>query len=110
MRESKPILFQKGHIGRMETKNRIVMAPMGTTADGDGGYSARTIRYFAERAKGGTGLIITGRNASVLEFEGYSCSALSNYHHVNRLAALADTVHAYGCKLCVQILPSRRPD
>ncbi len=105
MRESKPILFQKGHIGRMETKNRIVMAPMGTTADGDGGYSARTIRYFAERAKGGTGLIITGRNASVLEFEGYSCSALSNYHHVNRLAALADTVHAYGCKLCVQIGP-----
>ena len=89
----------------MELKNRIIMAPMGTTADGDGGYSARTIRYFTERAKGGTGLIITGRNASVLEFEGYSCSALSNYHHVNRLAALADNVHAYGCKICVQIGP-----
>lgn len=89
----------------MELKNRVVMAPMGTTADGDGGYSARSIRYFTERAKGGTGLIITGRNASVLEYEGYSCSALSNYHHVNRLAALADNVHAYGAKLCVQIGP-----
>lgn len=89
----------------MELKNRIVMAPMGTSADGDGGYSARTIRYFTERAKGGTGLIITGRNASVLEYEGYSCSALSNFHHVNRLAALADNVHAYGAKLCVQIGP-----
>lgn len=102
---SKPMLLRRGRIGSMELKNRVVMAPMGTTADGDGGYSARTIRYFTERAKGGTGLIITGRNASVLEFEGYSCSALSNYHHVNRLAALADSVHAYGCKLCVQIGP-----
>lgn len=102
---SKPMLLQRGYIGNMELKNRVVMAPMGTTADGDGGYSARSIRYFAERAKGGTGLIITGRNASVLEFEGYSCSALSNYHHVNRLAALADQVHAYGSKLCVQIGP-----
>ena len=99
------MLLCRGHIGKMELKNRIIMAPMGTTADGDGGYSARTIRYFTERAKGGTGLIITGRNASVLEFEGYSCSALSNYHHVNRLAALADNVHAYGCKICVQIGP-----
>lgn len=102
---SKPLLLKRGYIGNMELKNRVVMAPMGTTADGDGGYSARTIRYFTERAKGGTGLIITGRNASVLEYEGYSCSALSNYHHVNRLAALADSVHAYNCKLCVQIGP-----
>ena len=99
------MLLTKGRIGSMELKNRVVMAPMGTTADGDGGYSARSIRYFTERAKGGTGLIITGRNASVLEYEGYSCSALSNYHHVNRLAALADNVHAYGAKLCVQIGP-----
>lgn len=99
------MLLSRGRIGNMELKNRVVMAPMGTTADGDGGYSARSIRYFTERAKGGTGLIITGRNASVLEYEGYSCSALSNYHHVNRLAALADNVHAYGSKLCVQIGP-----
>ena len=99
------MLLAKGRIGSMELKNRVVMAPMGTTADGDGGYSARSIRYFTERAKGGTGLIITGRNASVLEYEGYSCSALSNYHHVNRLAALADNVHAYGAKLGVQIGP-----
>ena len=92
MNKDRSMLLCRGHIGKMELKNRIIMAPMGTTADGDGGYSARTIRYFTERAKGGTGLIITGRNASVLEFEGYSCSALSNYHHVNRLAALADRV------------------
>ena len=101
----KPLLLTKGRIGKMELKNRIVMAPMGTTGDADGGYSARSIEYFEERAKGGTGLIITGRNASVLEYEGYSCSALSDYHHVNRLGILADRLHAYGAKLCVQIGP-----
>lgn len=102
---NKPLLLKKGKIGNLELKNRIVMAPMGTTGDADGGYSERSIRYFEERAKGGTGLIITGRNASVLEYEGYSCSALSDYHHVNRLGILADTVHAYDSKLCVQIGP-----
>jgi len=98
-------LLEKTNIGRMEIKNRVAMAPMGTTADGDGGYSVRSIRYFEERAKGGTGLIITGRNASVLEYEGYSCSALSNFHHVNRLSTLAEKVHMYDAKLCVQIGP-----
>ena len=52
----KPLLLTKGRIGKMELKNRIVMAPMGTTGDADGGYSARSIEYFEERAKGGTGL------------------------------------------------------
>ena len=28
----KPLLLTKGRIGKMELKNRIVMAPMGTTA------------------------------------------------------------------------------
>ena len=32
------MLLTKGRIGSMELKNRVVMAPMGTTADGDGGY------------------------------------------------------------------------
>lgn len=105
MKINKSPLLKKGRIGNMELKNRIVMAPMGTTGDADGGYSQRSIQYFEERAKGGTGLIITGRNASVLEYEGYSCSALSNYHHVNRLGILADRLHAYGAKLCVQIGP-----
>jgi 2-enoate reductase len=64
-----------------------------------------TIRYYAERAKGGVGLIITGRNASVLEYEGFSHHALANFHHVNRLSALVHHVHAYNAKLCVQIGP-----
>ncbi|MGE5380092.1 MAG: FAD-dependent oxidoreductase [Methylocystaceae bacterium] len=55
-------LFSPGHIGRCETKNRIIMAPMGNInmADTTGRPLPKMIEYFRERARGGTGLIITG--------------------------------------------------
>ena len=98
-------LFTKVKIGNFTIKNRIAMAPMGTTSDGDGGYSIRTIRYFEERAKGGTGMIITGMNAACTDFEKYTCSRLDDFHHVNRLTVLCERVHQYGTKLCVQLGP-----
>lgn len=98
-------LFTEVSIGNVKIKNRVAMAPMGTTSDGDGGYSARSIRYFEERAKGGTGLIITGMNAACTLFEKYTCSRLDDFHHVNRLTVLCERVHQYGAKLCVQLGP-----
>ncbi len=98
-------LFEPMKIGKMEVKNRIVMAPMGTQNDGDGGYSTRTARYFEERAKGGTGLIITGRNASTTIFEEYSTTLLDKAQHVPRLNLLIEKCHLYGAKVCVQIGP-----
>ena len=55
-------LFDKTSIGTMKLKNRIFMSPMGTTGEADGAYNIDAINYFMERAKGGTGLIITGAN------------------------------------------------
>lgn len=98
-------LFEKGTIGNMKLKNRIIMAPMGTTADVDGGYNVRSIDYFVERAKGGVGLIITGANIVSTKFEDRPCNQLDNFHQVDRLGILADKVHQYGAKLCVQLTP-----
>lgn len=98
-------LFEPVQIGKMTVKNRIVMAPMGTQNDGDGGYSTRTARYFEERAKGGTGLIITGRNASTTLFEDYSTTLLDRAQHVPRLNLMIEKCHLYGAKVCVQIGP-----
>ena len=55
-------LFEPGKIGRLLVKNRIVMAPMGVfgLVEPDGRISQRGIDYYAERAKGEAGLIITG--------------------------------------------------
>ena len=53
-------MFQKGRIGKLELKNRIVMPAMGVSlATSTGEASDEIIRYYEERAKGGCGLIIT---------------------------------------------------
>ncbi len=53
-------LFEPGKIGAIVVKNRLVMAPMiaGSTSP-EGFIEPRTIDYYAARAKGGVGLIIT---------------------------------------------------
>lgn len=58
---TKPLqkLFTPIKIGSMELKNRIIMSPMTTTwAPNDGTVPDKMIDYWAERAKGGVGLII----------------------------------------------------
>lgn len=92
-------------IGSMEVPNRICMAPMGTKADPDGGFCVRDLHYYEERAKGGTGLIITGRVAATEKYEMRSHHVLDNYHQVGRLSILAERIHRYGSKLCIQIGP-----
>jgi len=98
-------LFTKASIGKMTLKNRVVMAPMGIKSEPDGGFSTRGIRYFEERARGGAGMIITGRVATQDKYEMRSHHLLTGYHHINRLSLLAEKVHIYGTKLCVQIGP-----
>ena len=60
-----PMLFQPITIGKLNIKNRLVMAPMATTyANLDGSVSDRLLRYYEERARGGVG-IVTVEGASV---------------------------------------------
>ncbi|MBU9745702.1 NAD(P)/FAD-dependent oxidoreductase [Lachnospiraceae bacterium ASD3451] len=98
-------LFEKTQIGSMKLKNRIVMGPMGTTGEADGAYNIDAINYFMERAKGGTGLIITGANVVSTKYEPRPCTELSNFHHVERLNMLIDRCHHFGAKVCVQLSP-----
>lgn len=55
-------LFEPDQIGKCKLMNRIVMAPIGNInmADPTGRPLDKMIEYFIERAKGGTGLLITG--------------------------------------------------
>jgi len=98
-------MFEKEKIGKMELRNRIIMDPMGTTTDTDGGFSERSIRYYVERAKGGAAMIITGANTATTEYETRPCNVLDNFFKVGRLNLLADKIHQYGAKFCVQITP-----
>jgi 2-enoate reductase len=64
------------------------------------------VRYFEERAKGSAGLIFTGANVVSTKYDGKRPSPeISGLNHVERLEMIADRVHAYDAKLCVQLSP-----
>ena len=98
-------LFEKGKIGNLTIRNRVFMAPMGTTGESDGAYNMSCINYFEERAKGGVGLIITGANIVSTKYEDRPCNELSGFHHVERLAMLIERCHHNGAKVVVQLTP-----
>ena len=99
-------LFSKGKIGSMETKNRIVMSPMGIhLGNPDGSMSDETVAFYAERAKGGVGVIFT-EVTMVEESRGReNCKQMSAAHdkHIEGLKKLADEIHKYDSKILVQI-------
>lgn len=104
-------LFMPGKIGALEIKNRIVMAPMGTTGlvELDGRYSQRGIDYFAARAKGGVGLIETGLMVVDVEIEKRAWGPWSGYPradsplYIARLNELTDAVHEYDSRIAAQL-------
>lgn len=98
-------ILEEGKIGSLTLRNRVFMTPMGTATDPDGGFSKRNVNYYAERAKGGTGLIITAGTLVTDKFENRLTNLLDNVNKVDRLHQLAENVHFYGAKLCVQITP-----
>jgi NADH:flavin oxidoreductases, Old Yellow Enzyme family len=99
-------LFSKGKIGAMETKNRIVMTPMGIhLGNSDGSMSDETVAFYAARAKGGVGVIFT-EVTMVEESRGRgNCKQMSAAHdkHITGLKKLADEIHKYDSKIVVQI-------
>lgn len=99
-------LFEKTRIGSCELKNRFAMAPMGPLGLGDaeGGFNQRGIDYYTERAKGGTGLIITGVTFVDNEVEEHAmpscpCSTYNPVHFVRTAREMTERIHAYGAKV-----------
>ena len=59
-----PLLAAPASIGRLELKNKIIMAPMGSNFAGEDGHTTEQLEsYYEERAKGGVGLIILETSA-----------------------------------------------
>lgn len=103
-------LFTPIKIGKCEIKNRFAMAPMGPLglADAEGGFNQRGIDYYTERAKGGTGLIITGVTFSDCEVETQSMpncpnSTYNPVHFVRTGREMTERIHAYGSKIFLQM-------
>jgi len=98
-------MFTPIKIGSMEIRNRLVVPPMGSNlANDDCTISQRMVDYYAERAKGGFGLITievtavspTGR-AIIRQ------PALWADEHVEGYGKLANAIHEHGAKMSVQL-------
>lgn len=103
-------LFSPIKIGSITIKNRFAMAPMGPLglADANGGWNQRGIDYYVERAKGGTGLIITGVTFFDQVVEKQDPSTVPNplYKPVNFVKTsreMTERIHAYGSKIFLQL-------
>lgn len=99
-------LFTPIKIGSVTIKNRFAMAPMGPLglSDAQGGFNQRGIDYYTERAKGGTGLIITGVTFSDCQVEPQSMpncpnSTFNPVHFIRTSKEMTERVHAYGSKM-----------
>lgn len=105
------ILFEPIQIGNVELKNRIAMSPMNMGYTGAEGYpSEQSNAWYATRARGGFGLIITECVvANPYPWRGSDslnpllCDSLKKYRY---LSQLADVVHSYqGAKIFIQLSP-----
>ncbi|WP_111928284.1 FAD-dependent oxidoreductase [Clostridium tertium] len=99
------MILEHEKIGNLTLKNRIVMAPMGIDyVDEDFGFSERSIDYYVARAEGGTGLIMTGATLVTSEFQKpNSMFLLDNEDKIDRIKKIADKIHYFGSKLCIQL-------
>ncbi|MFC1860793.1 FAD-dependent oxidoreductase [Chloroflexota bacterium] len=102
------MLFEPINIGKVESKNRIAMAPIALTAgykNPDGTPGQRTIDYYVERAKGGVGLIITGTTHVGNDVEPLEDVAFVKPASFSPFSELAESVHYYDTKIFVQMGP-----
>ncbi len=104
-----PHLLQPGQIGKVKIKNRIVMAPIGTTFwSSKGEVTEKISDHYAARARGGAGLIIVSF-AHPDYPPGYKALAyLDSEEMVSGHQKLVERLHAYGARVAIQILHSGR--
>ena len=108
-----PSLFQPIEIAGQRIKNRIAMAPINNSSQMNpvtGQATMTMVDYFAERARGGAGMLITG--VFKVEYEIEQCVDLDagvrkwcyfSPQSTRELGELAARVHAYDCKLYYQL-------
>lgn len=104
-----PHLFQPLDLGFTQLKNRVLMGSMHTGLEEVPGGHKRMASYFAARAKGGVGLIVTGGIGPNAEGSTHPvCKLLDSDKAVAQHKHITDAVHDAGGKICMQILHTGR--
>ena len=104
-----PHLLAPLDLGFTTLKNRVLMGSMHTGLEDIGNSHDRMAAFYAARAKGGVGLIVTGGfapNQDSIVMQG--ASILDNETEAAKHRVITDAVHAHAGKICVQILHTGR--
>lgn len=99
-------LFLPFRLGRLDLKNRVVMAPMSSSLGGtDGRVTADQIAFYQERARGGFGLIVvefTNVDPATGRSEEHQLS-LESDDRLDGHYRLVEALHASGTKAFLQL-------
>jgi 2,4-dienoyl-CoA reductase-like NADH-dependent reductase (Old Yellow Enzyme family)/thioredoxin reductase len=100
-----PHLFSPARIGRLELPNRIVFAATSSElADHEGAVTDDMVEYYAERARGGAGLLVV--EATYVDPRGkrlHHNAMLHDDRYIPGLRRLVDAVHAAGARAALQL-------
>ena len=104
-----PHLFTPLDLGFTQLRNRILMGSMHTGLEDRARDFPRLAAYFAERAEGGVGLIVTGGFApNVVGWLKPFGGKLSWPWEVGPHRQLTAAAHQHGAKICLQLLHAGR--
>ncbi|MDA7085862.1 NADPH-dependent 2,4-dienoyl-CoA reductase [Pseudomonas sp. SA3-5] len=104
-----PNLLAPLDLGFTTLRNRTLMGSMHTGLEEKSGGFERMAAYFAERARGGVGLMVTGGIGPNEEGGVYSGAAkLTTVEEAHKHRFVTQAVHEAGGKICMQILHAGR--
>lgn len=95
------VILQPIEVGGQTFKNRIMFPPLTTGYEKKGMISEQDMGFYTRLAKGGVGYIVMGDVAPINSFS--PTPKLFDDSQIPAFKALADSVHAYGTKLGVQL-------
>ena len=104
-----PHLFRPLELGFTTLRNRVLMGSMHTGLEDRASDFPKLAAYFAERAAGGVGLIVTGGFApNIVGWLKPFASRMSMPWHPRRHRQVTSAVHAHDGKICLQLLHAGR--
>lgn len=96
------LLLQPIKVGNLVLKNRVMFPPLTTNyEERDGSIGSRSLHFYERLAKGGVGYVVVGDVAPVNTAT--PTPKLCDDRQIPTYRKLADALHAYDCKLGLQV-------
>jgi 2,4-dienoyl-CoA reductase (NADPH2) len=104
-----PHLLEPLDLGFTQLRNRTLMGSMHVGLEEEKNGFEKLAAFYAERAKGGVGLIVTGGiSPNVAGWVAPFGGRMSSARHAKKHRVVTDAVHQAGGKICMQILHTGR--